>query len=791
MPGPDSLAELPAPRPLPQSDLAGLGTATLDLSKSMSPPPKQGRMNVAVLLAHWPTALSAAKAMPHVDAEVRSICAHFFEPMKFHLASRVVLQKLLGVERPQALKRKLLRVAASFFLHQVYERQLLEKRLSQMVTPASRILYLEAGAYDETPLRLSLKTPLPTSSSSSTTWAAGHNLPHVATEAGLDSTTSSQSLICKVLQTKSSFGMVLRLSAGIVGITGSHFCPLQSMGRTSGEVLAECLARGSPNSQQADTWPLKCRAICADRAGFNRRGEEILSNVRAHSWQSCILPCDLHGVAGCHRRAFDGLLSRDITGMLRTSLSLRLHSSWSTFRLALSQVIAARLHIRFDHPPASAEEYKQHVLPLCLDGGAASGLECMVRLLGVATGDWQNRDQVEVYWREADGPVPPHESLAHRVAGRLVEALAHRQPHLWRRDRWTGFKEAVSDLLLLEVVHGLLAPAYSAFCQLLTLGSTADAPEQGTSFLSTSGHGISEPGPAQQTDAILPLAAGGEDNAGLPATEVPDIDVQLPSQAEQNAKDRSKALSWIQDEPLSHLLLIRLALQPLTTLQNRVFQISGEAWEQTQQAKEAIRLLQGEGEPRDYRVSVAASGELENRFFAELSELYTDQSSWCLAPPATATMRYRALSFKVLSCLGCALMQLVAHPHKCYPVKLFRLLREPEMGPDLAAEAPCIKDAYTQHLQRSHPTLEGEELQASLKMHALHQAVDIGGIETRHASVRRQVVLLSVQTWRRDFSQASCDWLLQNLRGSRRKSGFFLHKVRALKQVEWGPSGMW
>ena len=140
------------------------------------------------------------------------------------------------------------------------------------------------------------------------------------------------------------------------------------------------------------------------------------------------------------------------------------------------------------------------------------------------------------------------------------------------------------------------------------------------------------------------------------------------------------------------------------------------------------------------------------------------EECWQLLPASARTMAFRSVYFRVLSRLGSAAHQLVTHPHELYPQKLFLGLGAPETRADLATEGQCLKDPFTKQLQNVYPTLEGEQVQAILKMHALHQAVDIGAIETKHASVRRQIVLLSVQTWRREFSEASCHWLLQNLR---------------------------
>ena len=121
----------------------------------------------------------------------------------------------------------------------------------------------------------------------------------------------------------------------------------------------------------------------------------------------------------------------------------------------------------------------------------------------------------------------------------------------------------------------------------------------------------------------------------------------------------------------------------------------------------------------------------------------------------------------MLSRMGAAVELHIGQPHKVFPVKVFKLLKDESQAQEMSAEPDCMKDGYTKALQARFGSLDNPEVQSILRMHALQQATDIGGIETRHASVRRQVVLLSVQIWRRELSEVSCDWLLQNLRRGR------------------------
>ena len=760
-----------------------LAAPTVNLAVATVSRPKQGRMGLPTLLSALPAALAVAKqsaAAP--DPDVEAIAKHFLDPQRFHLASKVVLQQLLGVSDPQTMKRKILRLAAAFHLQQIHERHTLEEQLAQTIAPASRILYCEGGAFDETPLRLTLKEAI-----------SADSLPEALSQASRQSRSAAsgqpprtQQLICKVLQTKATYGFLLQLSSGLVGLLGEHICPLQSMSTTSGEVLAECLARNSPVSFSADSWGLKCRAMCADRAGSNRRGEEILASHRSNPgsrWQSVLYPCDLHGVAGSLKNTYEQLLGEHLTGMIRLSLSLRFQNCWSLFRRALRLVIQQRMQFKPGHPPASVVKYKAFITSLCLQGSPSTKIQSLIGVLHVANGDWLNHDQVEVYWPEEKGAPPESPSARQSLVHPLVQALAPRQPRLWRRDKWTGFQEAVGDLLLIEGVHGLLTPTYALFLRLLKEGkgggdksSTADHEQGLLEGEVEGGAGVGE--------EVAPLDPEAAPEAAHSEEPVPGSGLG-GEQAARNAKDRAAAQRWLHSKPLAHIMVIAGSLAPVSRLQHRLFKLSSDKWETSQRAQEARLLVEGKGESRRYRATELAQGQLDPDFAEDLYRLMSGEEPWKWLPAGSATFHFRAQSFRVLSRLGAAVHQLVTHPHQLYPQKLFLLLGAPSLGATLAADAECLKDDYTKELQRRYPNLEGDELQCVLKMHALHQCTDIGAIETKHASVRRQVVLLSVQTWRREFGETSCHWVLQNLRRS-------LHTLKLRKaqatagRVRWG-----
>ena len=157
----------------------------------------------------------------------------------------------------------------------------------------------------------------------------------------------------------------------------------------------------------------------ADRAEYNRRGEEILASHRSEAgerWDTVLLPCDLRGIALSLRKTFNALFSSGVTGMIPTTLSLRFHSCWATFRECLRRLIRARPVIKEGSPAADRKGYKEKMLSHCLDLSTASGMQSATRLLAIANGDWERTNIVEHY-RSPDLPAGmPDRRLATQVA---------------------------------------------------------------------------------------------------------------------------------------------------------------------------------------------------------------------------------------------------------------------------------------------------------------------------------------------------------------------------------------
>ena len=106
---------------------------------------------------------------------------------------------------------------------------------------------------------------------------------------------------------------------------------------------------------------------------------------------------------------------------------------------------------------------------------------------------------------------------------------------------------------------------------------------------------------------------------------------------------------------------------------------------------------------RSFRAEVAACGDLEQAFLTSLKPLYANPEAWHVLGDSALTLWFRGLCFRLLSRAGAAVTQLVIHPQKQHPCRLFWLLRWPELSPQLASESSCLKDERSMAKQVFQP----------------------------------------------------------------------------------------
>ena len=216
---------------------------------------------------------------------------------------------------------------------------------------------------------------------------------------------------------------------------------------------------------------------------------------------------------------------------------------------------------------------------------------------------------------------------------------------------------------------------------------------------------------------------------------------------------------WLETSPYDKLVLQRTLMEPLRQMLCEQFIMASSQWAKEQESALAEAIASGVAQPkRQYRVTIAALGTLEERFIQQVGVLWVVADMWSLVPSASWTVRFRSLAFRSLSRMLCAVHQLLVSKHKSFPVRLFALLDSPHLAAEMAATSACMFDAWTQSMLDAHPTLTGELCMSKLALAAYLIWTDISPIEARRATIRRILVAASIQTHVQSVEDLAARW---------------------------------
>eukprot|EP00971_Amphidinium_carterae_P350753 6491724-Amphidinium_carterae.2 len=681
--------------------------------------------------------------------------ARMFLSSSYHVTSHVEKESLLGGMETKMYHMKLNRLASSIFLAQGFSRYFLEKLVVNTLTRASLLSYIDMATYDES----SMQSTVRDSGTYSTGLSDDVSSSIVAMLQALQSQAPKEAILAKIFQVRPKYGMLLKFQGICVQLNGSHVAPLQALESTSGEIVLEALQRQSHVSFEADSFQSKSRVICSDQAGSNIRAEKGIQALRGDTWSTCWVPCAAHRVAACFKKTFDALLPGTISGLVNATLSLQAGIAMMQFRQCVKAEIERRLVLL--HAPLDADALKHKVEVLktfaCDD---KSTLTNHVLLLLVFNGNWHNFQDVEYILSGKPGSLSNKSSVVAVMVSTITSVALHK-PILWPRHRWTKSEKALDFYGLLHHIHGLLIPAYEAW--LLTHSGSAlrnPLPQliEGNDTVPLA-IGLSETHIAEGGVALHDALAAGHD--------VPDAQAN-PADANTwqalNARHRREAKQWMdQDSSMVELTVARRVLEPLRALLEALLFHSGAECKKDMQAELAQQLAAGQQHVYKYPVVLASELVLERRLLEAMKSLLKSTSHWSILPANSLTISLRGLIFRLISRASATVHQLLVKENQSYPIRTFQLLNNPDKAVEMEADADCKKDVWSLGLQRQFG-FASQECKNVLNHQGMLMEVDISGVEARHASVRRQLNVKSVQTNPLSFTAASCEWVFQNYR---------------------------
>ena len=687
-----------------------------------------------------------------------------------HVATKELASEGLGTTR-KTLTSTLTRIAAGAIFAERSAQRGFEAFVAARIPEADRISYVECARYDETPMSASMKIrcglaveePEPAAGESAVVPSASDRaLANLLSKWQ----TKLRSSPLKILQSENTYGMLVRVGGQFVTLLSSALCPLQVLRSTKGHDLAEAQGRVSAVSPVSPSFAEKCRAACLDKASSNAPAERTVVGRRGPDWKSSLLPCGVHITATCHTRTFSHLeLKRDVSGLLNIALSVRDGTRFTLFQDCLRDVVQERIEILAGRPSAAAVHYRRTIMRMFVPKTGHHDVSTML-LSSLPNGDWRNSERVEFF--PDVGPAElrgmSREDVGAFVAEGCLVALCHAQFHIYPRSRWTGADVAVSELGLLASVHNLLQLTFEEFCKRI------DAP----------GSSVRDEGNAEAEEPLAEVAPGAAEGTAsdgalqvVVAGSIPAPDEAAIASGHSSAEDRAKfrgfARQYLRLPHLGRVMLLRVAMEPLRELLAAQFYINSERWEQEQQGLvvgafgEVPKTYAG----RDYKMTVAASGAMEEQVFARLKFLFAvGPDFWGVVPNSSCTVAFRSLTFRTLARTGCLVEELIGTLHRGFPFRMFRLLMGEELWADFKGVPPCLLDAWSSSVVERYRHLESpsDELMALLQFHARIRSIDISSIEARHAAVRRLLEARSVQTHRMSFADASTNLVCGRMR---------------------------
>lgn len=476
--------------------------------------------------------------------------------------------------------------------------------------------------------------------------------------------------------------------------------------------------------------------------------------------------CRIHKASTLHGKTFAFKeLDYCVRSMVHVALSVRTGGAMVRFEKALAEEVASRFELLCGQPSSAALEYKRVILSLFCSHGARVQTKRILLISG-PNGEWRS-DLIQFYVAPSLGLISREAAIAHVVKGLLL-AFCSAQFSIYPQNDWTGADIATDELGIFEACHRLLTTTFLRFSASYVGGTFR------TSLLQAAVQHAKydfKPVAVGEVEDGAPADAGNAGAGGIGDSSnasVPDLGkaAEIANAPAQHAKYRRSGSLFCQSNSLASIMLIRFLLEPLRTYMSELLTMSGEEWELRQQARLVESLERGvcDVRSRKYRMCEIAKGSLNWGFRVRLDALFDSITLWNVLPPSTRTVSFRSLVFRSLSRMGCAFQKLVVDEAAPFNVQKFRALADPSFLDQMDSLSKCLLGRNGCLLKARFGSFKNPDFLAHILAEANILLVDIGPLESRNASIRRQLVASSVQTWQEDLQDLNAAWVSQQTR---------------------------
>ena len=358
----------------------------------------------------------------------------------------------------------------------------------------------------------------------------------------------------------------------------------------------------------------------------------------------------------------------------------------------------------------------------------------------------------------------------------LVLAFAHHIPKLYQRRCWTGQKESLDFILMLEGFNRLFSRSVIRFAQRLGHRIARKALQDAAVVhwiapVPALEAGGEEEGEGEEAGGGQRRSAArrGQANAAPAGGGAVDGRAagQPPQSHDEQSRSRRKVLDGVAgDGPFPSLFVLRSSIVPQEIWMSGMLKLSSSSNERREEARAARAAVVGEEGflTRAYRGLEYARGTLVTAAIERTCATMRDAAAWDSMPVRGRTERVQADAFRTLACLLCLLSE-IEEELSGYPYRLFLLLQDPRFAEVILREY-CLHDRTTIAILRAIGArgLGSPEARYLVRLYAYMFRPDSVEVECLHATLRRILHILSVQTDTMSLEDCSAHELLRRLR---------------------------
>jgi hypothetical protein len=327
--------------------------------------------------------------------------------------------------------------------------------------------------------------------------------------------------------------------------------------------------------------------------------------------------------------------------MIRFAKCFAMAGEMADLRMALFEVAWTRSKngFRVGSPSEEAQLYRHQCARWYITGKGHWVRQVTLELLPV--GDWRDRTNVQIWLPTLEGVDLDATRVA--VCNRLVRGLVPHRFRMHDRQTWHGQEEAISDIAIIDCCHGLLEPMFTVYA----VKRVAKGVLSNTRLL----------------DLAKQACDGGDDGraAGMLLDEIVEKEGGESAAVASGdgefqrrmAIDIQMARNWLatrQPRPSTQMNLLRTSITALQYLLRQLRWVGSKDWEREQTARAARGqpLRPGSQLTRDFRVLVAARGDLENDCQRRLWAAMSLDALWAIIDSHDTTVRTRSLAFVMI-----------------------------------------------------------------------------------------------------------------------------------------------